>query len=102
MSGWARGPGGIASQPDGSAAQLASFTVLGVGRRLDVEQLIGAAEIAQLAGANRNIVHLWRHRYPDFPKPVRVLSQGALWYLPEVTAWLRDTREARRKHTPHH
>jgi hypothetical protein len=63
-----------------------------VGRRLDVEQLVGASEIAKRLGVKqRQAVHVWRQRYPDFPEPVLRLDMGLVWNWPEVERWARAT-----------
>jgi predicted DNA-binding transcriptional regulator AlpA len=59
-----------------------------VPRKLDVEQLVGATEIAERLGLSRGqVVHTWRARFADFPEPERVLAMGLLWYWPDVAAW---------------
>src|SRR5689334_22758440 len=61
-----------------------------VGRRLDVDKLVGAQEIADLLGVTRQVVHQWR-TLPDFPAPSTQLSMGMLWYWPDVEAWAKRT-----------
>ena len=57
-----------------------------------MDQLVGAAEIAERAGLkDPRTVHTWVRRHPDFPAPVTVLSVGKLWHWPEVERWLRAT-----------
>lgn len=58
-----------------------------MGRRLDVEQLVGTAEIAERVGVGGSVVGDWRRRYPEFPAPVARLAMGALWHWPEVERW---------------
>lgn len=63
-----------------------------MGRRVDVDQLVGAAEIAERVGANSvQTVHSWRRRYEDFPSPVVVLRQAMVWHWPDVERWARAT-----------
>lgn len=67
-------------------------TVDAMGRRIDVDNLVGAAEIAQRCGVKRpQVVHDWRRRYPDFPEPVAQLRQALVWNWPEVERWAKDT-----------
>lgn len=67
-------------------------TVEVVGRRVDVDNLVGSAEIAQRTGAkNPELIHDWRRRYDDFPEPVAKLSIGLVWYWPDVEKWARST-----------
>ena len=64
-----------------------------MGRRLDVDQLVGASEIARRLGVRRTqVVHVWRKRYPgEFPEPVLKLDMGLVWNWPEVERWARAT-----------
>jgi len=63
-----------------------------VGRTVDVEQLVGAAEIAERLGSDRTtFVHDLKRRHPDFPKPVATLKAGLVWAWPDVEAWARAT-----------
>ena len=67
-------------------------SVEGVSRKVDVEQLVGAAEIAERLGVKRpQVVHDWRRRYSDFPEPVAVLKQAMVWAWPDVEKWARKT-----------
>ena len=59
---------------------------------MDVDQLVGAAEIAERLGVRRpNVVHDWRRRHADFPQPVATLKQAFIWEWREVEAWARRT-----------
>jgi hypothetical protein len=63
-----------------------------VGRKVDVDHLVGTAEIAARLGVARpQVVHDWRHRHPDFPKPVARLRIGYVWSWPDVEHWARKT-----------
>jgi hypothetical protein len=63
-----------------------------VGRRIDSDHLVGAAEIAARLGVKRpQVVHDWRRRYPDFPEPVAHLRQALVWNWPDVERWARAT-----------
>ena len=63
-----------------------------MGRRLDIDQLVGAAEIAERLGLKtRQSIHVWRQRYPDFPEPVLKLSMGNVWNWPDVERWAKKT-----------
>jgi predicted DNA-binding transcriptional regulator AlpA len=66
--------------------------------RVDTENLVGAAEAAELLGlAQPNSVSIYARRYPDFPKPVVELprSKVRLWRRSEVIAWGRRRQGAR-------
>lgn len=70
-----------------------------MGRKVDADDLVGAAEIAdRLFLAQVQTVHSWRRRYDDFPEPVARLKQALIWSWPDVEAWARASGrlEARR------
>jgi hypothetical protein len=61
-----------------------------VGRKLDVNQLVGATEIATRLGLSRGqVVHTWRARFDDFPEPAIELAMGLIWYWPEIETWAK-------------
>jgi hypothetical protein len=67
-------------------------TVDDMGRRIDVDHMVGAAEIADRLGAARpQVVHEWRRRYLDFPEPVAQLRQALVWNWPDVERWAKAT-----------
>jgi len=67
-----------------------------VGRKVDVDELVGAAEIAKRLGLRgRTAIADWRRRHPDFPAPVAHLQQGNVWSWPDVEAWARRTGRIR-------
>lgn len=63
-----------------------------MGRRVDVDDLVGAAEIASRLEVKRpQVVHEWRTRHPEFPEPVANLNNGLIWDWREVEHWARAT-----------
>lgn len=60
---------------------------------IDVEQLVGAAEIAALLGVSRQRVTQLTGRQ-DFPAPVQTLAMGKVWLLDDVREWA-DERDRR-------
>ena len=63
-----------------------------MGRRLDVDRLVGATEIAERLGVARpQVIHEWRRRHADFPQPVAHLRTALVWYWPDVERWARRT-----------
>jgi chromosome partitioning protein len=61
-------------------------------KKVDPADLVGAHEIAARMGLSfPNVVHTWRKRYDDFPKPVAVLQAGVIWDWKEIEMWLRFT-----------
>jgi hypothetical protein len=63
-----------------------------MGRMVDVDNLVGASEIAErLAVRHVETVHAWRRRYSDFPKPVAQLRLAMVWAWPDVETWARRT-----------
>lgn len=64
----------------------------GVGRRVDVDELVGAAEIASRLGVKRlQVVHDWRRRHHRFPPPVTIVSRTLIWFWPDVRRWAVQT-----------
>ena len=63
-----------------------------MGKKVDVDDLVGAAEIADRLGLARStVVHDWRYRHPDFPKPVAQLRTAMVWAWPDIEAWAKKT-----------
>lgn len=66
-----------------------------MGKRVDVEHLVGASDIRQRLGlARTQDVHTLRRRDPTFPEPVAVVGGGPsygilVWCWPDVAAWAR-------------
>ena len=83
-----------------------------MGRLVDVDQLVGSAEIARRLGlARHQHVHWWRKNDRSFPAPVVDVSTGNIkvyvWYWPDVETWARQTgrlptpaRRTRKRATP--
>lgn len=62
-----------------------------VGRKVDVDELVGAAEIADRLGFEPRTVHAWHSRHRDFPAPVAELTAALVWAWPDVEKWARKT-----------
>ncbi len=63
-----------------------------VARRVNVDELVGAPEIADRLGLQLGqTVHDWRRRHADFPEPVTKLRQAMVWVWPDVEAWAKAT-----------
>ncbi len=61
-----------------------------MGRRVDIDQLIDAHEVARIMGlAYRNTVSEYQGKYPDMPRPIVDLGRGRpkLWLRPEIERW---------------
>lgn len=52
--------------------------------------LVGLAEIAELAGVSRQAVANWVSRHPSFPAPLARLAAGPVWDRAPVSAWLES------------
>lgn len=64
-----------------------------MGRKVDIDDLLDAAQVADLLGlSSPNAVSVYHRRYDDFPAPVLAPTSGRcqLWYRPEVEAWGRS------------
>ena len=69
-----------------------STTVIAVGAAYNIDDLVGAAEIADRLGlTSTSVIHDWRHRHADFPAPVKELRMGLLWSWPSIEAWATAT-----------
>ena len=68
-----------------------------MGRKIDVENLVGAQEIADRLNVSRQVVHQWRERHANFPAPVAQLGGAGkrsafhVWNWPDVERWARAT-----------
>jgi predicted DNA-binding transcriptional regulator AlpA len=67
-------------------------TVSTVGRKVDLDDLVDATEIARRLNVKRpQVVHDWRRRHEDFPEPVAFLGNAHVWLWPDVEKWARST-----------
>lgn len=55
------------------------------------EELVGAAEIAEILGITRQRVDRISRTHSDFPLPQAELKSGRIWSRAEVEAWARRT-----------
>lgn len=62
-----------------------------MGRKVDVEDLVGATEIGQRLGMDRRSVHQLRRRHADFPDPVVTLESAMVWVWADVEGWVLRT-----------
>ena len=63
-----------------------------MGRKVDVNDLVGAAEIADRLGLSHpQTVHTLRRRHDDFPEPVATLKRAHVWAWPDVAAWAESS-----------
>ena len=63
-----------------------------MGRKVDVDDLVGAHEIAQRLGVARpQVIHEWRRRHRDFPEPIAALKTALIWDWAEVKTWASKT-----------
>lgn len=59
---------------------------------MPVDQLVGAAEIAERLGVHRaSTVHSWIARYRDFPAPIARLKGAHVWDWRDIEKWARRT-----------
>ncbi len=67
-----------------------------VGRKVDVDVLVGSHEIAERLGlGSAEAVYSWRRRHADFPAPIARLRIGYVWNWPDVEKWARKTGRLR-------
>lgn len=50
--------------------------------------LVGLAEIAEMAGVSRQAVTNWTARHDSFPEPLARLAAGPVWQRADIAAWL--------------
>jgi len=66
-------------------------------RRVAVQDLVGAHEIAERLGVARpQVVHDWRRRHADFPQPIAQLKTALIWDWCEVKRWAEQTGRLQR------
>jgi len=73
---------------------IAQLACAGMGRTVDLDDLMDATDVANLIGVtNANVVGVYRRRYDDFPPPVWASRGGRcqLWVRADVEAWARAT-----------
>lgn len=59
---------------------------------LNPADLVGAHEIADRLGvAYPQMVHEWKRRHADFPRPVAKLTMGLIWDWKEIETWAKNT-----------
>jgi chromosome partitioning protein len=62
------------------------------------DEMVGLAEIAQIAGVTPAAVSNWRSRSSNFPKPVATLRAGPVFDRNHVRRWLRNHKGVRMAH----
>ena len=63
-----------------------------MGKKIDIDDLVGAHEIAQRLGVARpQVVHEWRRRHADFPEPIATLKTALIWDWSEIKTWADQT-----------
>jgi hypothetical protein len=63
-----------------------------MAKKVDPNDIVGAHEIAERLNLSfPNVVHTWRSRHSNFPKPIAELTAGVLWDWNDIKAWLKET-----------
>lgn len=71
-----------------------------MGRRIDIDDLRNAEQVAEMLGLSRpQAVHQYRRDYPDFPTPVYSGRKTVLWVWQDIEAW-RAKHPPRRRNEP--
>ena len=52
--------------------------------------LMGMAEIADLASVTKQAVSNWRMRYDNFPRPIQNLQSGPVWEREKIESWVKS------------
>jgi len=67
-----------------------------VGRKVDVDDLVSAADIAERCGTDRpQIVYEWATRFDDFPAPIKKVGRVTIYIWPDVAEWLNRQTDPR-------
>jgi predicted DNA-binding transcriptional regulator AlpA len=69
-----------------------------VGRRVDLDDLLDAVDVAELLGlSSATAVATYRRRYDDFPEPAWASRGGRcqLWLRGDIARWDRSRSTAR-------
>lgn len=64
-----------------------------MGRLVDIDDLVDAAQVAELLGLSQpNSVYLYQARYADMPRPVvdRGPHRARLWLRSDIESWTRS------------
>lgn len=75
-----------------------SSTTLNLLMKVDPDDLLDAAQVAELLGlAHRQAVDTYRRRYKDFPEPLvrRASGKCVLWLKEDIEQW--DRRRQKRR-----
>ena len=56
---------------------------------MTTDNLVGTAEIADLAEVTKQAVSNWRLRYDHFPQPIQDLKSGPVWDREQVIDWVK-------------
>ncbi len=63
-----------------------------MGKTIDLDYLEGTADIAQRLNVKRShLIHDWRRRNPEVPKPIVELTGILLWDWQDFERWARDS-----------
>lgn len=65
-----------------------------MGRKVDVDDLLDAGQVAQLLGLkHRNAVSEYQRRYEDMPRPlvIRNSERTLLWHRGDIALWAKQT-----------
>jgi hypothetical protein len=54
---------------------------------VDVDDIVGVAELAAEFNTSRATISNWPNRYADYPAPLKSLASGPLYSLTAVRAW---------------
>lgn len=57
---------------------------------MSTDNLVGTAEIADLARVSKQAVSNWRMRHDHFPRPTHNLQSGPVWEREKVEAWVKS------------
>lgn len=69
-----------------------------MGRKVDIDDLLDASQIAELIGLkHRNAVSEYQRRYDDMPRPivVRNSQRTLLWHRTDIVTWWKQRQRVK-------
>ena len=57
---------------------------------MDTNDILGLAEIAEIANVTKQAVNNWRVRFDTFPKPIQSLQSGPIWSREKIESWVKS------------
>ncbi len=59
---------------------------------MEQSELVGIAEVAEIAQVSKQAVNNWRVRFDTFPRPIQNLQSGPVWDREKIESWIKAFR----------